>query len=135
MKALENPDFASLLLASRRLPATVTLRMYAITFDLDTDTLQRTHPSDSWRNAYSEVKRILVEEGFIWQQGSVYFGDPQKIDAVKCMLAAQRLAEDLPWFAESVRDIRMLRIEENNDLAPAIDKVRRLAPRGRSRYR
>ncbi|HEV3157882.1 MAG TPA: hypothetical protein VGZ00_11090 [Candidatus Baltobacteraceae bacterium] len=117
MKALENPDFASLLLASRRLPPTGNVRIYAITLDLDTDTLQRIHPSGLWRNAYSEVKQILIEEGFIWQQGSVYFGDPEKIDAVKCILAAQRLAEDLPWFAESVRDIRMLRIEENNDLA------------------
>ena len=96
-------------------------RMYAITFDMDTETLQHAYPGDSWRNAYVEVRRILIEEGFDWQQGSVYFGNPNQIDAVKCVVAAQRLARELPWFSGSVRDIRMLRIEENNDLGPAID--------------
>lgn len=100
-------------------------RMYALTFDLDTETLQRAYPADSWRNAYGEIKRILLEEGFAWRQGSVYFGAPEKIDAVRCMLAAQRLAEDLPWFSEAVRDIRMLRIEENNNLGPVVEKARR----------
>jgi virulence-associated protein VapD len=51
----------------------------------------------------------------------VYFGNPNRIDAVKCVLAAQRLARELPWFGQSVGDIRMLRIEENNDLGPAIE--------------
>ena len=95
--------------------------MYAITFDMDTETLQQSYPGDSWRNAYVEIRRVLIEEGFDWQQGSVYFGNPMKIDAVKCVLAAQRLAQELPWFGQSVRDIRMLRIEENNDLSPAIE--------------
>lgn len=96
-------------------------RMYAITFDMDTDCLQHAYPGDSWRNAYVEVRRILIEEGFDWQQGSVYFGNPKQIDAVRCVVAAQRLARELPWFSGSVRDIRMLRIEENNDLGPAIE--------------
>jgi virulence-associated protein VapD len=99
-------------------------RMYAITFDLDTDTLQQVYPGDSWRNAYTEILRILIDDGFEWQQGSVYFGSPDRIDAVTCVIAAQRLARELPWFTESVRDIRMLRIEKNNDLAPAIEEPR-----------
>jgi virulence-associated protein VapD len=105
-------------------PANVQ-RMYAITFDLDTDTLQQVYPGDSWRNAYTEIRRILIDGGFEWQQGSVYFGDPKRIDAVTCVITAQRLARDLPWFTESVRDIRMLRIEENNDLGPAVELPRR----------
>ena len=96
-------------------------RMYAITFDMDTETLQQAYPGDSRRNADVEIRRVLVEEGFDWQQGSVYFGNPRQIDAVTCVLAAQRLARELPWFGQSVRDIRMLRIEENNDLGPAIE--------------
>jgi len=100
------------------------VRMYAITFDLDTDMLQRVYPGDSWRNAYTEIRRILIEEGFDWQQGSVYFGDPAQIDAVTCVMASQRLARELPWFGDSVRDIRMLRIEENDDLGPAIEERR-----------
>jgi len=32
----------------------------------------------------------------------------------------QKLANLYPWFSTCVRDVRMLRIEENNDLKPAI---------------
>ena len=95
--------------------------MYAITFDLDTETLQNVYPGEAWRDAYEEVRQLLIEAGFKWQQGSVYFGDPGRIDAVTCVLAAQRLASELAWFSEAVRDIRMLRIEENNDLGPAVE--------------
>ena len=52
--------------------------MYAITFDLDTDTLQQTYPGDSWRNASTEIRRILIEEGFDWQHGSVYLAIPSR---------------------------------------------------------
>ena len=33
------------------------------------------------------------------------------------------MAASLPWFAASVRDIRMLRIEEFNDLMPAVERA------------
>jgi virulence-associated protein VapD len=33
------------------------------------------------------------------------------------------LAKANPWFALSVKDIRMLRIEDNNDLMPAVQKA------------
>ena len=33
------------------------------------------------------------------------------------------LTTQLPWFAASVRDIRMLRIEELNDLMPVVQRV------------
>jgi len=104
------------------LPPTNHEQMYAMSFDLDTDMLHQLYPGESWRNAHGEVRRILMEEGFEWQQGSVYFGSTEKIDAVRCVLASQRLAQELPWFSEAVHDIRMLRIEENSDLTPAVRK-------------
>ena len=94
-------------------------RVYAIAFDMDTDTLQRSYPGTSWTNAYSEIKKVLDRHGFTRQQGSVYFGGAS-VNAVTCVLAAFDLAKTLPWFAISVRDIRMLRIEEMNDLLPAV---------------
>lgn len=39
-----------------------------------------------------------------------------------CVLAVQDLASRYDWFTPSVRDIRMLRIEENNDLMPAVKR-------------
>ncbi len=94
-------------------------RMYAIAFDMDTDTLQKAYPGSSWNNAYAEIQKVLSRHGFTRQQGSVYFGDTT-VNAVSCVLAAMDLSRSLAWFAISVRDIRMLRIEELNDLLPAV---------------
>lgn len=94
--------------------------MYAIVFDLDTITLEQTYPNASWRNAYSEIRRVLEDRGFEWQQGSTYFGG-ETISPVDCVLAVQALKREYSWFQPSVRDIRMLRIEENNDLGPALE--------------
>ena len=98
---------------------TGVMRMYALAFDLDTAQLQAEYPSPSWQNAYGDIKKVLIPLGFNWQQGSVYFGG-EGMDAVKCVLAAQALSKTYPWFKNCVRDLRMLRIEELNDLSPAL---------------
>ena len=97
--------------------------MYAIAFDMDTNLLREVYPNPSYNNAYMDIRRVLEDEyGFEWRQGSVYFGN-EKVDAVTCVLAAQELANRYDWFSAAVRDIRMLRIEENNDLMPAVERV------------
>jgi len=93
--------------------------MYAIAFDLDTAQLENVYPNSSYKNAYGDIRKILEPLGFHWQQGSVYFGGDD-MNAVKCVLAAQQVSIAYPWFKSCVRDIRMLRIEELNDLAPAL---------------
>ena len=100
----------------------VRARVYAIAFDLDIESLRK-HYGDPYNNAYHEIRGVLKRHGFAWQQGSVYFGD-ETINAVMCVLAAIDLSRSLPWFAASVRDIRMLRIEELNDLMPAVQRGR-----------
>lgn len=92
--------------------------MYAIAFDMDIESL-RSNYGDPYNNAYMEIRRVLQRHGFNWQQGSDYFGGPE-VNAVTCVLAAIDLSRSLPWFAASARDIRMLRIEELNDLMPAV---------------
>jgi virulence-associated protein VapD len=95
--------------------------VYAIAVDLDIESLRRAY-GDPYNNAYAEIRNVLKRHGFAWQQGSVYFGD-DRINAVTCVLAAIDLSRSLPWFAASVRDIRMLRIEELNDLMPAVQQL------------
>lgn len=94
--------------------------MFAITFDMDTEMLTELYPQASYNNAYADIARFLALYGFTRQQGSVYFGSPN-VDAVTCVIATQGLAREYAWFGPSVRDIRMLRIEDNNNLKPAID--------------
>ena len=101
----------------------LTPSMFAITFDMDTTVLQASYHNASWQNAYNDIGRTLSQHGFSRQQGSVYFGD-DTVDAVRCVLAVQELSRSFVWFSPAVRDIRMLRIEDNNDLMPAVASVR-----------
>ncbi len=96
--------------------------MYAIAFDLDTAQLQELYHATSWQNAYADIGRELNRFGFTRQQGSVYFGG-DKVTPVTCVMAVQAIAVKYSWFQPSVTDIRMLRIEELNDLAPAISQA------------
>lgn len=95
--------------------------VYAIAFDMDIEQL-RLNYGDPYNNAYLEIRRVLEGHRFHWQQGSVYFGD-STVTAATVMLAVMDLASKLTWFAASVRDIRMLRIEEMNDLMPIVERV------------
>jgi virulence-associated protein VapD len=93
--------------------------MYAFVFDLDQETLQNLYHGNSPNTAYADIRRFLTKRGFEWKHGSTYFGD-DTVDAVRCVRVVQRLAAKYSWFTPSVKDIRMLRIEENNDLLSAI---------------
>ncbi|HLI97345.1 MAG TPA: hypothetical protein VKT72_14850 [Candidatus Baltobacteraceae bacterium] len=96
-----------------------TDRTYAIAFDVDTDELRKRYVSSSFKHAYDDIRAVLQGHGFEWQQGSVYFGGTT-VTPVTCVLAVQDLQRRYHWFGGSVRDIRMLRIEENSNLVPAI---------------
>jgi virulence-associated protein VapD len=93
--------------------------MYAVTFDLDTNCLSLEYHNTSSNNAYGDIRKFMEQHDFIWQQGSVYFGN-ENMNAVKCVTTIQKLAKTFPWFRACVKDVRMLRIEENNDLMDAI---------------
>src|SRR6478752_1405206 len=102
--------------------------VYAVAFDMDIEQL-RVHYGDPYNNAYLEIRRVLEGHQFQWQQGSVYFGGAA-VTAASVMLAVIDLSARLPWFAASVRDIRMLRIEEMNDLMPVVQRVAGLGTGG-----
>lgn len=93
--------------------------MYAVTFDIDTNCLGNAYHTPSSNNAYGDIRKFMEANGFDWQQGSVYFGK-SNMTAVKCVVVVQKLARTYPWFGACAKDVRMLRIEENNDLMEAI---------------
>jgi len=96
--------------------------MYAIAFDLDNSILEQTYRNTSISNAYKDIGDVLIEYGFRRQHGSVYFGG-EAVNAVVCTTAIMELTQKYSWFAPSVKDIRMLRIEDNNDLTPVINST------------
>ena len=96
--------------------------MFAIAFDLSTDILKKTYKNDSIANAYTDIKCVLDSFGFKRQQGSVYFGS-ETSNAVTCFEAVAELTERFDWFQPSVQDIRMLHIQDDNDLMPVITRI------------
>ena len=94
--------------------------MYAIAFDLDTEMLERHYPGNTPTNAYGDIERIFSKYGFMRQQGSLFFGNAKVANSVQCVLAVQEVVNKHPWFRTVVRDIRMLRIEEENNLMPVV---------------
>jgi virulence-associated protein VapD len=93
-------------------------RVYCITFDLN-QALLREHCPDSCAAAYDAICKVLRDHGFQRQQQSVYFGR-RGSNAISCVLAVQDIQRRHPWFRRVVKDIRMLRVEEFNDLYPAL---------------
>lgn len=106
-------------------------RVYAIAFDLDTTAAERLC-GPNWRGVcYTKLGSVFAEFGFSRVQGSVYFGD-QTSDAVRCVMAVQEADRRFAWFGQAVRDLRMLRVDEDNDLMPAINNRLRLGDLGES---
>ncbi|WP_428388371.1 virulence factor [Mucisphaera sp.] len=105
--------------ASKRPLPEGCVTVYAIAFDMDTLALEETYGQQDWRRAYRDIADVLEGYGFSWTQHSVYFGG-ESVNAVTCVMVAIELARRFSWFEASVRDIRMLRIEELNDLGPAV---------------
>ena len=108
----------------RRAPIKRNGRVYAIAFDIDT-TAAEAIIGPSWRGCYEKISAVFAEHGFGRQQGSVYFGD-ETSDAVRCVMAVQALDRRYSWFGRVVRDLRMLRVDEDNDLMPALSSEQRL---------
>lgn len=90
--------------------------MHVITFDLNTKCLKKGNNST---RAYNDIKSFLIKNGFKWAQGSVYFAG-EDMTAVECVLVIQKLAKIYPWLSTCAKDVRMLRVEEDCDLRPAL---------------
>lgn len=99
-------------------------RVYAICFDLDCTAAEQLCGA-GWRSCYEKLRGVFAEHGFGRVQGSVYFGDEDS-DAVKCVMAVQDADRRFAWFGRVVKDLRMLRVDENNDLLPALSNRLRL---------
>lgn len=97
-------------------------RMYAIAFDLDQEMLRAHYPNAAYNHAYDDIRRVFADFGFTRQQGSVYFGN-ETVTPVTCVMAVQAVQRQYTWFARVISDIRMLRIEEHNDLMPAVGEL------------
>ena len=83
--------------------------MYAITFEF----------MDNISNIQSDsMDEFLKSSGFTRNE-CIYFGNG-KITSVDSVLVVQRLSKKYHWFNDYVKDIRLLRIEENASLMDSL---------------
>ncbi|WP_269516086.1 virulence factor [Brevundimonas subvibrioides] len=88
--------------------------MFAITFDLDIDETTIHHPS-GLRQAYREIERTLKRYEFFRVQQSVFMTE---LEDLANLTSAMTALKAMPWFGNSVKDIRAFRVEQWSDFTP-----------------
>lgn len=94
--------------------------VYAIALDLDAEELKKSRRADAFGDAHCDISRFLRRHGFECMRGGIYFGD-ESVNAVTCQTVVGHLALEYEWFARSFRGVRMLRIQDDDGLAPMIE--------------
>lgn len=82
--------------------------MYALSFDMNIADLKEEY-GEIYNNAYYEIRKLLICDGFEWIQGSTYITRSDNlINLTQAILDLKKIE----WFKNSVRDIRGYRVEE-----------------------
>ena len=74
-----------------------------VSFDLDTKALEEYYPDKNWRKAYDVIKRYMILNGFIWQQGSVYVSE-ENIENRGVVTLLKKLINENQWLHKYMRD-------------------------------
>jgi virulence-associated protein VapD len=77
--------------------------------------------SDGFR-LFKAIADVLKPLGFTQGQPGLYFGNLE-VTPVTCVLGVMELTRRLEWFRTSVSSLQMLRIDECNDLMPAVQQA------------
>lgn len=92
--------------------------MYAITFDMNVDDLQKYYGAP-YNPAYDEIRHEMEELGFEWTHGSLYVSTNPKNTLTSVYKAINRLST-IDWFKKSVRDIRAFKVEDWSDFTEVV---------------
>ena len=119
-----------------------------ITFDLSQEALGMHYPHSErsqseyyYRKAYQDIRKFMNEQGFAWQQHSVYISE-KPMTAMDIVLLSQRMAEEMPWLRHCAREITATNIGARHSLlgllrsdAPPVELLSPPAPRERLKKR
>ncbi|MDR2296499.1 MAG: hypothetical protein LBD95_06830 [Clostridiales Family XIII bacterium] len=72
-----------------------------VAFDMDTAALKKHYPNKSWEHAYDDVRRYMTNNGFRWQQGSVYVST-KPVDVYRVAAVISALIDKNPWLNDGV---------------------------------
>jgi virulence-associated protein VapD len=90
--------------------------MFAIGFDLTVADTAANHPKGV-SQAYSDIGSTLAGFGFDRVQGSLYI---TQSDDLANLFSAITALKGLPWFPNSVRDIRAFKVEHWSDFTQLV---------------
>lgn len=74
-----------------------------VSFDLDTKALQKYFPEENWRKAYDVIKKYMKQNGFDWQQGSVYVSKSSKANK-DINILLNNLIKENKWLHKCMKD-------------------------------
>ena len=81
-----------------------------IDFDLDTKALKEYYDKDKdWHNAYYDIRAFLIENGFMWDQGSQYVSK-NHMNTFEIEETLIRLGETFEWINLCLKDISVTNI-------------------------
>ncbi len=74
-----------------------------IAFDLDTNRLKTYYPDEHWNNAYRDIRKFMSNNGFQWEQGSVYTSKTARNPhEIRTIITA--MVSEYPWLNVCMRD-------------------------------
>ena len=117
-----------------------------ITFDLSQEALRQHYPHKEtaqdpqfFKRAYKDIRRFMEASGFERRQYSVYVS-AEALTTLDVALLAQRMAEELPWLRQCVKEITATNIGARHSLlgllrsdAPPAELLLPPAPRERAK--
>ncbi len=93
-----------------------------ITFDLSQEALRQHYPHKEtaqdpqfFKRAYKDIQRFMDANGFERRQYSVYVST-EALTALDVAVLTQRMAEQLPWLRQCVKDITATNIGARHSL-------------------
>jgi virulence-associated protein VapD len=102
-----------------------------IAFDLDTNMLKNYYPKVGWQHAYDDIKRHMQNNGFEWQQGSVYVS-LKPMDLVILDTVVTSVCINNPWLNVCMRDCVVMNIGKEHSLNHFFDKTANVPKREKS---
>ena len=93
-----------------------------ITFDLSQDALRQHYPRKEtaqdpqfFKRAYKDIQRFMEARGFERRQYSVYVS-AEKLTTLDVAVLTQRMAEEMPWLRQCVKEITATNIGARHSL-------------------
>ena len=102
-----------------------------IAFDLDTNYLKIYYPTEHWNHAYRDMKRFMTNNGFKWEQGSVYTSNSARSPhEIRTIITA--MVNEYPWLNVCMRDCVVTNIGRSHSQNYLFDSDAKIPPREKS---